>query len=71
MAFVDKTVYLCRHCGWRCTGQYCSRCDNAAKRKLMDAENKKINPEFVCKYCELGWYSVFTKVHTESEIKEN
>jgi len=27
----------------------------------MDKENKKIMPNFVCKVCDLGWYSTFSK----------
>lgn len=40
-------IYLCVHCGERMKGKkrYCSYCDTAAKRKVIDDENKNITEE--------------------------
>lgn len=51
-------ICSCYHCGERFganSGQcaiMCKNCRTADQRAKMDAENKEINPNFVCKFCE-------------------
>jgi hypothetical protein len=67
--YEDKSVKLCRHCDIECGGHWCKNCGKAEDRREMDKENKKIDPNFVCKVCNLGWYSLRVQTY-ESGIIE-
>jgi len=46
-------IYLCCHCSHQLSGKgkYCLDCNTADKRKQQDENNKKNNPNFICKFC--------------------
>jgi hypothetical protein len=49
-------IQICMHCHSYMpmgTAKYCINCKTADQRREMDAENKKLNPNFVCHECEV------------------
>ena len=66
----DYAIHVCKHCSSVCSGVYCNSCKKAEDRRKMDEENKKLIPNFVCKVCELGWYSPMTKVFNSGFIEK-
>jgi len=66
----DFAIHKCKHCGTTCSGTYCNYCKKAEDRKKMDNENRKLNPNFVCKVCDLGWYSPSTKSFASGTIEK-
>ena len=76
MAFGNQPIYMCMHCGAKLSGsaKFCNYCNTAEKRKESDKENKKIWQEsglgeYVCKMCDLGWYSIFTENYNSGLIQ--
>lgn len=67
-------IYVCKHCGGDASGVYCNLCNTADKRREMDLANKEIRKnegkEWICKVCELGWYSIFTKTYSSGLIEK-
>jgi hypothetical protein len=66
---MDFYIHLCRHCNNECSGHWCKYCSKVEQRKEMDKENKKINPNFICKICDLGWYSLFSQNYNSGVIE--
>ena len=66
----DFAIHECKHCGTPCSGTYCNQCKKAEDRREMDDENRKLNPNFVCKVCDLGWYSPAAKTFTDGCIEK-
>ncbi len=67
--FDDKSIHLCRHCSKECTGHWCKDCTKADDRREMDKENRKLDPNFVCKVCDLGWYSIHVQEYNSGIIE--
>lgn len=68
---MDWSIHLCKHCGTECGGIYCNQCKTAAGRKELDENNKSIKPDHICKICDLGWYSTFSKFYSSGLIGIN
>ena len=66
----DNYIHLCKHCEARCSGVYCNDCKTAEQRKKMDEENKKIKPDYICRVCDLKWYSTFSKTYSDGLIEK-
>ena len=47
-------IYICIHCHsyLKGKGKYCPDCNSTEKRRIMDTENKKLNPKFECHECK-------------------
>lgn len=48
------SIFQCCHCGSdvKMGTKLCEYCRTADKRQEADAENLKLNPKFICKFCE-------------------
>ena len=66
---MDFYIHLCKHCGTDCTGIYCNQCKTAEQRREMDRANKELKPDYVCKVCDLGWYSTFSRSFSDGLIE--
>lgn len=66
---MDFYIHLCKHCGTDCSGIYCGHCKTAEGRREMDAYNKKLNPNYICKPCDLDWYSPFSAFYADGIIE--
>jgi hypothetical protein len=69
MDFRDPFIHLCRHCSKECSGAWCNDCKKSEQRKEMDEENKKLNQDFICKVCDLGWYSSLVQNYNSGVIE--
>lgn len=47
-AFTQNIIYLCTHCGEKCTGKYCNTCKTAEGRKKVTEGNHQIEIERQC-----------------------
>jgi hypothetical protein len=68
--FKDNTIHLCYHCEKVCAGKQCNNCSTKEKRAEMDKVNKEIKPDYVCKVCDLNWYSTMVEKRFEGTIEK-